>query len=154
MSSSISSKKEEIAEIVRQELSRSLGPAVRQLSIEKTEIFSGPIPSPSACREYEQILPGFTERAVSMAEKAQNSDVQSRERSDRYLLIWRMTSILLSFTLALIIVGGAIGLIYFDKTIHGYVILVGSVAGVITAMRKGKSSKSEQVDGGKPEGRR
>lgn len=120
-------------------------PAVRKLSIERTEIFSGPIPSPPACRDYEVILPGFTERAVAMAERSQDSDIQARIRGDRFLLIWRLTSIFLAFFIAMIVVGGGITLLFFDKNIAGYSVLIGGVAAIITAMRQGQNPKREQV---------
>lgn len=143
-------KREEITELVRQEVSRTVVPAVRKLSIERTEIFSGPIPSPPACRDYEVILPGFTERAVAMAERAQDSDIQSRVRSDRFLLIWRLTSILLAFLIAVIVVGGGITLLFFDKNIAGYSVLLGGVAAIIAAMRQGQNPRREQDGGEQP----
>ena len=141
-------KREEITDLVREEVSRTVLPAVRRLSIERTEIFSGPIPQPNACREYEGVLPGFTERAVAMAERAQDSDIQSRLRADRYTLIWRLTSILLAFLIAVIVVGGGIALLFFDKNIAGYSVLIGGVAGIIVAMRTGQNPKREQDGGG------
>ncbi len=134
-------KREEITDLVREEVSRTVLPAVRQLSIERTEIFSGPIPSPNACREYEGVLLGFTERAVAMAERAQDSDIQARSRADRFTLIWRLTSIFLAFFIAMIVVGGGIALLFFDKNIAGYSVLIGGVAAIITAMRTGQSPK-------------
>lgn len=143
-------KREEITDIVREEVSRTVLPAVRKLSIERTEIFSGPIPPPNACREYEGVLPGFTERAVAMAERAQESDIQARSRGDRFLLIWRLTSILLAFLIAVIVIGGGITLLFFDKNIAGYSVLIGGVAAIITAMRHGQNPKREQDGSGQP----
>lgn len=143
-SNSTSLKREEITEIIRQEVSRNVLPAVRKLSIERTEIFSGPIPSPSACRDYETVLPGFTERAVAMAEKSQESDVQTKIRGDRFLLIWRLTSMFLAFLIATLVVGGGITLLFFNKNIAGYSVLIGGVAAVITAMRHGGNQIREQ----------
>ncbi len=137
--SSTSLKKEEIADIVRQEVAQTVPIAVRQIAIERTEIFSGPIPSPSACKQYEEILPGFTDRAVSIAEKAQNADIESRTRGDRYLLFWRSLSVMLAAGIAIIVIGGAIFLLNQGKDIAGFTVLVGGVATIITAIRKSQS---------------
>lgn len=125
-------------------------PAVRKLSIERTEIFSGPIPSPTACRDYEIVLPGFTERAVAIGERSQESEIQTRIRGDRFLLIWRLTSIFLAFLIAVIVVGGGITLLFFDKNIAGYSVLVGGVAAIIAAMRQGQNPKRQRVEDEQP----
>jgi len=132
-------KRQELAEFIRSEVSKNVPTVVRQLSIEKTEIFSGPIPSPNSCSEYEKVLPGFTERAVTMAEKAQDAHIRSETKSTRYLLVWRLSSLFLAFVLAATVIGGGIALLFYDKNIAGYSVLIGGVAAIITAMRHGQT---------------
>lgn len=113
-------------------------PAVRQVSIERTEIFSGPIPAPAACAQYEQVLPGFTDRALAMAEKAQQSDIAARNKGINFTLIWRMSGLVMAFLLAVLIVGGGIFLLYLGKNIEGYSLLVSAGVGIVLAIRSGK----------------
>lgn len=44
---------------------------VTQFIVERTEAFSGPLPSPRILREYNEILPGAAERTFVMSEKEQ-----------------------------------------------------------------------------------
>jgi hypothetical protein len=49
-----------------------------------------------------------------------------------------------------IVVGGGIALLFFDKNIAGYSVLIGGVAGIIVAMRTGQNPKREQDGGEQP----
>jgi uncharacterized membrane protein len=140
-SNSTSLKREDLNELIRNEIARSVPQVVRKIAIERTEIFSGPIPSPSACEGYEKVLPGFTERAMSMAEKAQDSDIANTKRSDHFTLYWRLTSLLVAFFLAGGVIGGSILLLFHDKNIAGFSVLIGGVATMIATVLSNKKSK-------------
>ena len=57
---------------------------------------------------------------------------------------------MLAFLIAVIVVGGGIALLFFDKNIAGYSVLIGGVAGIIVAMRTGRNPKREQDGGEQP----
>jgi len=114
---------------------------VRELAVTRTEIFSGPMPSPAACKGYEEILPGFTDRALVLAEKAQNADIADRRRSDIFELCWKLVSLFVAALSVFGIFGGGIYLIVKGHDIGGYGMLAGGVALVAGALLSGKSAR-------------
>lgn len=130
---------EEISLLIRQEVANTVPQVIQQISVERTEIFSGPIPSPLACKGYEEILPGFTSRALAIAEKAQNADIKSAKRSDDYLLLWKIASLLVALIISVLIVGGSIFLIYLGKNTEGFSVLVSGVATIIGIILSNKA---------------
>lgn len=98
------------------------------------QITRSPYPPPEDCQKYEEILPGFTDRVLNIAETAQRADIQSRKRADNYTLIWRLTSVILAFLLASLTIGGAIFLLNADKKIAGLSVLITAVAGIVVAL--------------------
>lgn len=132
--SSNSSHGEDLARLVREELARTVPDAIRRIAVERTEIFSGPIPAPSACRDYEQVLPGFTDRALRLAENAQAADAEARSRADRFELAWRICSLVAALLLAGgVILAGTI-LLLRDKNLAGFGILLTGLSTIITAL--------------------
>lgn len=127
-------KADQIAEIVRKEVALSVPTVIRQVAVEKTEIFSGPIPAPSACKEYEEILPGFTDRALKIAENAQKDDTEARKRGDNYLLLYRGASLLVVFILAVAVIGASVYLLMQGKSLAGFGILLTGIVTMITAV--------------------
>lgn len=122
---------EALSILIQQEVAKTVPLVVQQFSIERTEIFSGPIPSPVSCKGYEEILPGFTSRALAIAEKAQDADIAAGKRSDNYLILWKVASLFVALVISMLIVGGSIFLIYLGKDVQGFGVLVGGVATIL-----------------------
>lgn len=79
--------------------------------------FSGPIPPPALLKQYNEALPDGAERIVQMAEQ-QSAHRRAMETRGQFF----------GFSLALIVLVGAIVLIALDKKVEGLIALVGSVA--------------------------
>lgn len=76
-------------EAVQRVLSAVTNVSIRQTSIETQ--FSGHIPPPSMIEHYERIHPGLADRLMTMAERAQQAEIDStndvNRRTDRYQLL-------------------------------------------------------------------
>lgn len=129
--------------MIREELAHSVPTAIRQIAVEKTEIFSGPIPSPAACEGYENVLSGFTDRALKIAEKAQDADIAAAKRKDLYLLAWGVLSLLVAFALAGGVIAGGVYLLANDKNVAGFSILISGLSTMILAVIARRSAKPE-----------
>lgn len=116
-------------------------------SISVSETFSSIYPHPEHLHEYEKYCPGFLERIVSLSEKEQADYVEAvavEENNDFALKMASLRTISLIATLCIV---GAIFLIYSDKDIGGYALILGAVASVIYSIwnNKEKKKKSDQV---------
>lgn len=118
--------------------------------------FEGPLPSPDHTKEYEQILPGFSDRHVTMVEEEQaNRHLNDRrafeiavleiKEASKRLLIQRIASILLLSIL------GAFALllaIFAEQPEIGGGIIIAEVVGVaLNTLFSRRSRRSRDDDG-------
>lgn len=120
---------------------------VARLAIQKSEIYSGPLPHPDIMEKYESILPGAADRIINMAEKQSDH----RMSCEKYFLSASMRqSNLGQFIAAVITLSGVLGGVYLlanNKSIAGYTTFVGSLgtlAGIFIATKE--KSKKEVSD--------
>jgi uncharacterized membrane protein len=85
------------------ELERILPQAIDTVVEHRTEIFSGPLPHPDNCRQYEDILPGFTDRALKLAENAQATERSAIQRRDWFQFLNRFVGTAAAF---IVVAGG------------------------------------------------
>lgn len=83
-----------VAPELREEAAQRVLSAVTRVSILQTSIetqFRGHIPPPSMIEQYERIHPGLADRLMTMAERAQQAEIDStndvNRRTDRYQLL-------------------------------------------------------------------
>lgn len=79
---------------IQEEAAKRVLSAVTSVSVRQTSIetqFSGHIPPPSMIEHYERIHPGLADRLMTMAERAQQAEIDStndvNRRTDRYQLL-------------------------------------------------------------------
>jgi uncharacterized membrane protein len=130
-----SSQKLELETVVAKTVERvqELMPDIVAQTMTRTEYFSGPLPPPDIARQYEDILPGFTERTLVMAEKSQDHEITRSKRIDRYIFLHRMSSTLLAFVLITAMCGGGFWLLMTGRELGGFTALLAAVAAVIAA---------------------
>ena len=100
---------------------------------------SGPLPPPAIARQYEELCPGFVDRSLRMAEKAQDASIADaqdrRDKNQFYRLFGMVCAGILS--LSLIIAGSFI-------VVNGHIVagtitvLVSFIASVVVAFIKGR----------------
>jgi uncharacterized membrane protein len=94
---------------------------------------SGPLPPPEDLRQYEQILPGFTDRVLSLTERESEHRMNEERFQNRAMItLARRGQWLASLVvLALIGVGGA-GILT-GHSVGGLVAIAAGVASIVTA---------------------
>lgn len=140
-------QKQEIEAVVDQtvaEIEKRL-PAFVEESITRTEFFSGPVPHPDVAKEYEKILPGFTERTLQMAERSQGHEIERSGRIDRYLFFNKLLSISFAFLLIAGLGFAGYHLLMNDKNAGGLATLIIAVTGVIGAFYNSKKEKGKSL---------
>ena len=122
-----------------------------ELSFRKEQIFSGPVPPPEVLEKYEQIQPGFAERLLKMAEKEQESRIESQQKAfdaEKELATFELNNYKRGQIFALVSVFLVVALCgyalfkNFDKSARdiGVAVIIG-VAGVFITGRVLKSKK-------------
>ena len=129
-------------ENIRNQLESRLGSDLEALPLERKAqlvrevttmvAMSGPLPPPAIAREYEEICPGFVDRSLRMAEKAQDAAIDdvrdTRRKNQFYRLFGMVCAAVLSLSL---ICAGVLIAIYANilaGTITALVSFIGSVA--------------------------
>ncbi len=118
-------------------------PQMVEQSMTRTEFFSGPMPHPDIARQYEEILPGFTERTLAMAENAQQHEIRRSFRIDIFMFLHRMCASILAFIIIGAIFGAGFFLLWNDKDGTGLGTLASGVALVIAAFLQSKKPRSK-----------
>ena len=124
---------EGVQEIVRRE--------VGQLVVRQHVSISGPLPVAVEAERYEKLLPGFTDRFVKIAEKAQDDDIASRKREDVFSLIWSLATLFVAFLITGGALAGGVYLIAQGKEVAGYASLIGAGGLILTSLWQ-RSKKS------------
>ena len=88
---------------VERVLERQIPSLVHQIVVEQT--YSGPLPPAEETGRYEQVLPGFTDRWVKMAEIEQRTRHETSRRRDWMNFCYSMGALLSASVLVLLFLG-------------------------------------------------
>ena len=114
--------------------------------INVSETFSGPYPHPKHLEVYEKHYPGFLEKSITLTEIEQSNYSKSIARRDWQDFGISILSLLVVILFICSTLGGGFYLLLKDKEIGGYVLMLGSIASVISAIwnNRAKKEKSNQ----------
>jgi len=117
------------------ELKRLVEKSVSQKlhQIEVHSEYSGPMPLPEHCRVYEELLPGFTDRALKLAEKQQEDQTSALKRRDNLLFISRFAGQIIAGGLTTLFICGGVFLFYHDKDAAAWTTMMGGMAMIVSA---------------------
>lgn len=126
----------------------------KQSHIIAVENYKGDIPHPSIVAGYEQMCPGATERILKMAEsetyhrqQLQNKELDNaidlRIKELEYNIKYNTRGQIFTFILLLSCILGGIILLYLDRDIGGYGMLITSVISVV-AILVNQSKKNDK----------
>jgi len=96
--------------------------------IQQVEHYSGPIPRHDHCAEYEKLLPGFTNRVLTITEKAQDAEITGTRRRDLFEGASRIMGISAAFLICSGIISGGFYLLLNDKAAPGWFMMIGGLA--------------------------
>ncbi len=111
-----------------------------------TAMFSmtGPLPPPALAREYEDICPGFVDRSLRIAEKAQDAAIEAaqdeRRKNQIYRLIGMICAAILSFSL---IMAGTYIAVNANVYIGALTALVSFIGSVVVAFINGRPLRDQ-----------
>ena len=107
--------------------------------------FQGPLPPPSMLAKYDEILPGFAERLLSMTEKQathrqsiEATVVQSSVSSEK-------TGVVLGFILSLIVISGGFVMVWAGKNVEGLVAILAPLATLASVFVYGKRNQRKEL---------
>ena len=106
---------------------------------------SGPLPPPEAFEKYELILPGSADRILSMAEK------QSEHRRELEKIVIRSEQgraskgLWFGFLIGIISIIGGIVLIWFDKSVSGFIVILSTLVSLVALFVLGKKEKKDDL---------
>jgi len=114
-----------------------------------TVSMTGPLPPPDIAREYEEICPGFVDRSLQMAEKAQEAAIEAAQDERRKNQFYRLFGMVCAATLSLsLIVAGCVIAIYVNVYVGAFTALASFIGSVVVAFINGRPLR----DSSSPEG--
>lgn len=121
------------------------GSPVKVTASQSTEIFSGPIPPPEILEAYERVVEGSANRILTMAEE------QSKHRKKLEEIVVhggsrnQVVGMIFAFLLSLVIVGSGAFLIYHDKSLEGFGLILSDLLGLIGVFVYGKNTQLKEL---------
>lgn len=141
----LASLKSDLLQEIPRQIERALPPAIESVLIEhRQEFFSGPIPSPKDCQQYEVIMPGFTDRAFTIVEVAQRNEAATTKRRDIMEFSARIFGLLSALILGSLAVIFGFLLIRGGNEISGFGSLLAG-AGIVVGAFIGKSAAAKKT---------
>ncbi|MFS1663361.1 DUF2335 domain-containing protein [Streptococcus sp. zg-JUN1979] len=119
--------------------------AVANMLISEQVTYKGPIPPPSLLQQFDNIIPDGADRIMKMAE------AQSGHRIEMEKLVVKANNrdsfagVLFGGTIGVVAILGSIWLIANDKNIQGFILLIGTLASLISVYLKGNMSDKEEL---------
>jgi uncharacterized membrane protein len=100
---------------------------------------SGPLPPPTQTREYEAISPGFTDRSLKLAERAQEAaieaEIDERDKNQFYRILGLSYA---AFLVALLIIGGVVIAVLVNPYVGAGTAVAGVVASAVAMLVQGR----------------
>ncbi|VTY27960.1 Uncharacterised protein [Streptococcus parasanguinis] len=108
--------------------------------------YSGPIPHPMLLKEFNDVIPNGADRIMAMAEKQSEHRINIEDKVVNANNRDSFLGVVFAGIIAILIVLGAIFLIYNKRSIQGFAILIGASATYIGVFLKSKSSDNKSLE--------
>lgn len=108
--------------------------------------YSGPIPHPQLLKEFNDVIPNGADRIMTMAEKQSEHRISLEEKLVNANNRDSLLGVVFGGVIALLIVLGTIFLIYTNKDIQGFSLLIGSSVAYISVFLKSKSRDDKDLE--------
>ena len=126
----------ELSGLIEQKAEKLLPHLVKQsvthFRVEHRE-WEGPLPPPDMAETYERLQPGFTDRSLAIAEKAQDAEIKMIARRDWHSTGYSFATLFCTTLVILVIAGFGLYLLLNDKMVEGLVALATVLAPVMIA---------------------
>lgn len=107
--------------------------------------YSGPIPHPQLLKEFNDVIPNGADRIMTMAEKQSGHRITLEEKVVNANNRDSFLGVVFAGVIALLIVLGAIFLIYNNKDVQGFSLLIGASVAYISVFLKSKSRDDKDL---------
>ncbi len=115
------------------------------LELKQSLLYSSPLPPPEILEKYDLILPNASERFLSLVEKQTQHRMELEKEVIESKIKDSRLGIILGFILGLFGLGIAALLIYNDKSILGFSVIITEIVGLVGVFIYGtKSNKKER----------
>ncbi|HEL0614492.1 TPA: DUF2335 domain-containing protein [Streptococcus equi subsp. zooepidemicus] len=107
--------------------------------------YSGPIPHPKLLKEFNDVIPSGADRIMKMAEE------QSAHRMELEKMVVKannrdsLIGVIIAGIIAVISILGSLVLIYHNKNIQGFSVLLGTLGTLLAVFFKGKSRDDQEL---------
>lgn len=100
---------------------------------------SGPLPPPAIAREFEQLCPGYVDRSLALAEKAQAASIEAQRDERDKNQFYRVFGMACAVLILAILVGGGIAIaIKANVYVGSFTALSGVVASAVALFINGR----------------
>ena len=138
----------QVTELIGKQPSNVQEEVVNELLAQRIEsmTYSGPIPHPQLLKEFNDVIPNGADRIMTMAEKQSEHRISLEEKLVNANNRDSLLGVVFGGVIALLIVLGTIFLIYDNKDIQGFSLLIGSSVAYISVFLKSKSRDAKDLE--------
>ena len=136
-----------VTEFIEKQPSDVQEEVVNELIAQRIEsmTYSGPIPHPQLLKEFNDVIPNGADRIMTMAEKQSGHRITLEEKVVNANNRDSFLGVVFAGVFALLIVLGAIFLIYNNKDVQGFSLLIGASVAYISVFLKSKSRDDKDL---------
>ena len=136
-----------VTECIKKQPSDVQEEVVNELIAQRIEsmTYSGPIPHPQLLKEFNDVIPNGADRIMTMAEKQSGHRITLEEKVVNANNRDSFLGVVFAGVIALLIVLGAIFLIYNNKDVQGFSLLIGASVAYISVFLKSKSRDDKDL---------
>lgn len=140
-------KVHQVTEFIEKQPSDVQEEVVNELIAQRIEsmTYSGPIPHPQLLKEFNDVIPNGADRIMTMAEKQSGHRITLEEKVVNANNRDSFLGVVFAGVIALLIVLGAIFLIYNNKDVQGFSLLIGASVAYISVFLKSKSRDDKDL---------
>lgn len=138
----------QVTEFIENQPSEVQEEVVNELIAQRIEsmTYSGPIPHPQLLKEFNDVIPNGADRIMTMAETQSRHRITLEEKVVNANNRDSLLGVVFAGVIALLIVLGAIFLIYNNKDIQGFGLLISSSVMYIGVFLKSKSRDNKDLE--------
>lgn len=107
--------------------------------------YSGPVPPPQVAGGWENLVPGSANRMLTMAENQSNHRISIENKVVESNIANEKRGQVFAFILALVVIGGAIVLLYTGHDITGFGALLLALVSLVTVFVVGKKKGQQEL---------
>jgi len=135
---------QQLEQLIQRAVTERLPKVVEKTMLVQHSSYSGPLPMAAETERYEGLLPGFTNRWVTMSEKEQEERFKTIRRRDWMEIVYKIASLLVGFMLVSGLLLGGFYLLNQGKSVEGYSSIAIGAGALLGALVFGRRKKPKE----------